>query len=319
MKVVLIGTGNMAKEYLKVLRALNVETVVVGRSEDSILKFSRENNILVQNSLDEAIRLSPKPITHAINAVSIPSLTTVTENLLKLNIKNILIEKPAAQSPQEMLRFYQENINQLNTTYVAFNRRFLQSVIYAEKLLKEDGGIQNCSFEFTEWEDSVTSSKHDNLTLKNWAFANSSHVIDLAFYLIGLPKKLHAEVAGSLSWHPSGSTYSGSGISQDNCFFQYSALWNGVGRWGITLTSSKHKIILSPLEEIKIIGKKMKEVELIEDNYDIYFDKNFKPGFYLQVKNFLENNNQKLHSVPMYVTQFLPVLEKMTKESNDTL
>ena len=86
--------------------------------------------------------------------------------------------------------------------------------------------------------------------LKKWGIANSLHPISMAFELIGFPKTFRFHQFGSLDWHPSGSIFVGSGISEKNIPFSYHADWNSAGRWGIEIMTRKNAYRLISLEEL---------------------------------------------------------------------
>ena len=57
-----------------------------------------------------------------------------------------------------------------------------------KELIIRDGGIQSAYFEFTERSYEIEELETSSSIKKRWLLANSTHVIDLAFYLIGLPQ-----------------------------------------------------------------------------------------------------------------------------------
>ena len=82
--------------------------------------------------------------------------------------------------------------------------------------------------------------------------ANSTHVVDLAFFLGGAPEKISSYVGGKLDWHPNGSIFSGAGITKNNTLFSYNANWEAPGRWGVEVITNKSRLILRPLEKLQI-------------------------------------------------------------------
>ena len=67
---------------------------------------------------------------------------------------------------------------------IAYNRRFYSSVEKAREIITEDGGIQSCIFEFTEWAHKIIALSKANGVKEHWFLGNSSHVIDLVFHFI---------------------------------------------------------------------------------------------------------------------------------------
>ena len=75
--------------------------------------------------------------SHAIVAVGIENLYKVSKLLLNANINNILIEKPGALFKHEFDELVMLSNNKKSNVYIAYNRRFLASVIKAKKLSKK--------------------------------------------------------------------------------------------------------------------------------------------------------------------------------------
>ena len=79
--------------------------------------------------------------------------------------------------------------------------RIFASVLKAQEIIAEDGGVKSFNFEFTEWGHVIEKMDKPKGDLENWMYANSSHVIDLAFYLGGNPVQINCFTSGELSWH----------------------------------------------------------------------------------------------------------------------
>ena len=52
-----------------------------------------------------------------------------------------------------------------------------------KEIIKSDGGLKACSFEFTEFTKKIELSDYKSIVKDKWLLANSSHVIDTAFYI----------------------------------------------------------------------------------------------------------------------------------------
>ena len=115
--------------------------------------------------------------------------------------------------------------------------------------------------------------------------ANSSHVIDLAFYLGGQPTELSSYTAGKLPWHPNAAIYAGAGKTENNALFSYQANWQAPGRWALEFLTSKHRLIFRPMEQLQIQQLGSVAIEPVE--IDDSLDHDFKPGLYRQVQAFL--------------------------------
>jgi len=305
-KVWLIGPGLMGIEYAKVLRALNIDFEVIGRSEKSAKKFTEITSVNVhKGGLQEFLTSKPDLPTNAIVAVNVEALAETTLLLLKYGIKNILVEKPAGLNLEEITLLAQETLKQKAEVYVAYNRRFYAATLEAEKIIKEDGGVTSFIFEFTEWSHQIVNLDKDPRVKQEWFLANSTHVVDLAFHLGGYPIELNCYTAGKLSWHPIASIFTGSGKTDKKALFSYHANWAAPGRWSVEILTNKHRLIFRPMEKLQI--QKIGSVAIEEVPIDYTLDTNFKHGFYRQVEAFLMGKDkEKLESIISH--------QKMTKE-----
>lgn len=287
-QVLLVGVGNMAKEYAKVLKELNIAFDVIGRGKDSAESFQREFEIPVkQGGLDKAFS-SLKIPTHAIVATTLESLEENTIFLLNNGVKNILVEKPGALTKEGILRI--ANIAETNdaNVYIAYNRRFYASILEAKRRVEQDGGLSSIIFEFTEWSHVIKDLNKTTFQLNNWFIGNSTHVIDTAFFFGGIPKQISAYVAGSLDWHPTGSVYAGAGITENDILFSYHANWSAPGSWKLELLTNQNRYIFRPFEKLSV--QKLGTVLIEEIELNDTKDKEFKPGIFEQTNSFLNMN-----------------------------
>lgn len=293
----LIGAGPMAVEYSKVLEALDVNYEVVGRGENSAKEFeSFTMHPVLTGGLEFILSQKEMHIPEtAIVAVGVDMLYSATIELLNNGFKNILVEKPAGLNINEIEDVAKKAQKQNANVFVAYNRRFYTSVQYAKKIILEDGGVTSFNFEFTEWAHTIEPLETASTIKENWLLANSTHVVDLAFFLGGKPKNISTYVAGGLNWHPSGSIYSGAGVSENGALFSYSANWEAPGRWGVEILTNKHRLILSPLEKLQIqmIGSIERNLVKIDDQLDI----GYKPGLFSQTSAFISGQYEDLIAI----------------------
>ncbi len=307
-KVWLIGSGVMSQDYFKVLKSLNCEIEVVGRGDASVAEFLKITGHTAQSGgLENFLQKKPAVATTAIVAVSRETLSEVTCKLLAYGVKSILVEKPAGLSQKEIQNIV-DNAQDADVV-IGFNRRFYSSVIEAKKLITADGGVKSFNFEFTEWSHRLKDlvSVKGEKVMATWFLGNSIHVADLAFYLGGFPKEMTSFVSGKIDWHPSSAVYSGAGISDNGALFSYNANWLSAGRWSVEWLTDNYRIVLRPLEEIAIQKKGKLNLEKVV--IDDHLDKEFKPGLYLQTKQFLENNFSEFVDIKTYSIQFSDYLK----------
>jgi predicted dehydrogenase len=299
--VFLIGTGPMAVDYAKVLKTLNTNIIVIGRGEKSAFVFEAATGLkVVIGGFENYV------LTHSFPSNAYVIIATGTEALMPMLLLalnggagTILIEKPAAISIKELLENAEYLKNYKNKVFVAYNRRFYASVIEAQRLIDEDGGLESMHFEFTEWAHKIEPLEKALGVKENWFFANSTHVVDLAFYIAGNPKHWHAySKEGQLTWHDK-TNFVGAGITEKGALFSYISNWESAGRWGIELLTNNRRIYLKPLEGILLQHKG--SVQLNEHKFDNQIDIDFKPGLFLQTKTFLNNNFTKLKSIEDHI------------------
>lgn len=291
-KILLVGAGYMGREYAKVLKAQGVNFTVVGRSQESAKSFKNDVGLeAISGGIKKWLRLNP-PHSRAIVAVTEDQLGIVTKELLNAGCKTILVEKPGGFNAKEIVEI-SEKVKKIKAkVYVGYNRRFYTSVQKALEIIKQDGGIRSFNFDFTERSYVIEVLKQSPKIKKEWFLHNSTHVIDLAFFMADWPKKMSCYKRGGVEWHPTGSIYSGAGVSESGALFSYHADWESAGCWSLEIMTPKNKLIFRPLEKLQIqkYGNMAVEELRLDDKLDI----KFKPGLYLQVEAFLQNQTKLL-------------------------
>jgi predicted dehydrogenase len=285
----LVGSGFMALEYAKVLAAFNITTTVIGRGEASAQIFTDKTGVdVTTGGIDAFLASKPVKPDAVIIAVNVVNLAKTATSILGYCQPKILLEKPGAITTAEVSSLKacpgSENV------YIAYNRRFFASTQAVRKMLEEDGGATSCTFEFTEWGHRIDKIKDqkDPTELAHWLIANSSHTIDLAFNLSGYPKEFSSTVSGSLLWHPSGSAFVGSGMTERNATFSYHANWDAPGRWWVEVMSSKRRFRMCPIETVQVQNKGSVSWEDVKIN--LSHELEFKPGLYDMVETFMEKD-----------------------------
>lgn len=285
IKPLLVGTGYMGKEYAKVLKAQRIDFTVVGRSQESVNSFKNELGIdAASGGIKKWLETNSAP-EKAIIAITEDQLGIVTRSLINSGCKLILVEKPGGLDNADLKLTLKLAKKFKAKVFIAYNRRFYASTIKAKEIIKKDGGVLSLIFDFTEWSHIIKKLKTSPKVKKEWFLANSTHVIDLAFFLSGKPVRIFSYKKGQLDWHPRGSIYSGAGITKSGALFSYHANWESAGRWNIEIMTPKSKLIFKPLEKLQIqkIGSTIIEEVSIDDE----LDKKFKPGIYREVRSFL--------------------------------
>lgn len=280
--VVLVGAGPMAIAYARVLDALERPFTTVGRGSASAAQFEADTGHRVHRGGFASLG---HPVHTAIVATGVAELAAVTSGLIDAGASRILVEKPGALDHAELARLAARAAARGAQVYVAYNRRFYGATRIAQRLIAEDGGVTSFSFEFTEWSHEIVTLRTAAPIKAAWLLANSSHVLDLAFFLGGQPSALAAFAQGGTSWHPSGSVYAGAGRTDRGALFSYQANWEAPGRWGVEVQTKRRRFIFRPMEKLHVMT--IGSVAITEHPLEDDLDSRFKPGIYRQLESFL--------------------------------
>lgn len=301
----------MAINYFAVLKEKNIHLTVIGRGNESALNFERETGIKpYSGGLNQYLEIHSFPKkSYVIIATGTEALMPLLLLVLEAGAYKVLVEKPAAISIKELVENERKLSKYVTNVFVAYNRRFYSSVIETLKMIEEDGGLLTMHFEFTEWAHTIEPLTKAPGVKENWFFANSTHVIDLAFYLAGIPTKWQGySKGGDLLWH-SKTNYTGAGITDKGVLFSYLSNWESAGRWGLELLTSKRRIYLKPIESLCIQLKG--ELEVKELVFDNSIDLKYKPGLYRQLESFLSNQHFGLLNVIDHINLSKEIYKKM--------
>jgi len=311
-KILLVGVGDMSQKYAAVLNHLNADFTPVGRGEVSAKLFSDSTGTTaVLGGLEQFIfSFKGTVASHAIVCLPVDKLHKETLRLIKFGVKNILVEKPAGLSYAQINDIANHASQFGCNIFIAYNRRFFSSVIELQKRIEQEGGLLSFSFDFTEWSDSINATSHNREVKENWVLANSTHVIDLAFFLGGKPTEYSSHTSGGLHWHSRSSIFCGSGITEKGVIFNYHSNWGSPGRWGLEFCTSQSRYTLKPMEKLQRVCHNSVKIENLEMS-SAKFDNDFKPGLLLQTKAFLEcHSSSNLCSLESH-RRIFPVYEKI--------
>ncbi len=287
-EILLVGASQMAVDYYNVLIELECNVTVVGRSEKTAAAFKESTGKeVVAGGLDLFLDTNDCQFDSAIVAVGVEQLAVTTSALINAGFKTLLVEKPAGLYEHEIKSLCVVANENNALVAIAYNRRFFASVLKAKQIIVKDGGVKSFNFEFTEWAHVFDTIEKKPGIKENLLLVNSTHVIDLAFYLGGDPKTIACFAEGELSWHKK-AVFSGAGVTEANALFSYQANWNAPGRWWVEILTNNSRLILRPMEQLQIQLKGQIAINTVE--IDDELDKKFKPGLFEQTKQFLTRN-----------------------------
>lgn len=295
--ILLVGSGPMAVEYAKVFKSLGITAVVVGRGKSSAEKFTAETGLSVSlGGIDAWLADTSNELPErAVVAVGEKWIGATAKTLMDRGVRQLLLEKPGGHDAADIRSVRAKAEETGAAVYVGYNRRFYAAVAAANKIVQEDGGVTSFNFEFTEWGHVISAIAKEEGVKEQWFLSNSTHVIDLAFYLGGTPAELSAYSTGRLDWHPTASVFAGAGRTTDGAIFSYQANWEAPGRFSVEMLTRKHRLIFRPLEKLQIQKIGSVAVEMVE--IDDSLDKEFKPGLYKQVEAFVGERTDLLPTI----------------------
>jgi predicted dehydrogenase len=284
IEILLVGAGKMAIDYARVLTALDVRQIVLGRGAASAEAFKAATGIEPsQGALADQLQALPRVPDTAIVTVNAMYLAEVTAQLVKAGVRRILVEKPAALDLAEMATLVSAVGDA--EVYVGYNRRFMASTLRAAEIVAADGGVLSVKFDFSEPSRRIAQIAKPQRELDTWFYGNSSHVIDLAFHFFGAPVALQGAVAGAVSWHPAAGMFAGHARNAQDAVMSWHANWLAPGRWGMEVMTAENRLIFQPLEKLRV--QSHRSFDEVAEVLDDALDTAFKPGLMRQVRAFL--------------------------------
>jgi predicted dehydrogenase len=243
----------------------------------------------------------------AIVTVNAMHLAQVSTELAEAGVRRLLVEKPAALDGSELDELGAAAARTGADLRIGYNRRYLASVIRAREIIAEDGGALSAKFDFSEPSRRIAGLDKPQRELDTWFYGNSSHVVDLALHLAGDPVEVTGRVAGGVSWHPKAGTFVGMGHTSSGTLLSWHANWIGPGRWGVEVITPERRLILQPLESLRVQDHN----GFTENPVDLGVDSEggLKPGLRKQVEAFLDGtDDEHLLDLPAHIKRW-PALE----------
>ncbi len=287
--IIIIGAGSIAEAYAYTLSKMKIQDVtILSKSKEKVVQLCRKFNFRPLDGGFEHHLPSLDIVDLVIIATPIQLLVQATKQAIESGQTNILVEKPVSLTVPEVLSL--NKIIDKKKVGVGYNRLLYPNFHRLKELVEEDGGITSCLYSFTEWTHLFDFSKHTPEVFQRWGITNCLHPISMVHELIGFPKKLSSYQFGKLDWHPSGSIFTGSGISEENIPFSYHANWTSAGRWGVEIMTEKNAYRLLPLEELYICAKGSLIWEKV--NFKIAYP-NAKQGIAEEIATMLHHKKKK--------------------------
>ncbi len=307
----IIGAGNMAREYLKVLQDLNHCKVlgIFSRSRNKALEISREFNIgYVASSVSDLYEKTKSDMV--IICVNEESTLEVAKEVFNFAWAS-LFEKPFGINPTqtELISSYANDAKNLNI-YIALNRRYYETTTCIQAQLDKISDRRVININDQEDTVSAKSSGRSDLEIKYWHYLNAIHIIDFAL-IFG---------RGDVTDVIQSSTDLADKEFVKNAIIHFSSgdkaiyqcLWNRPSPWFVTVSVSTRRFIMQPLESCyETTQEDRSPKKLIESTYD----KEYKPGLYNMINLFLdyEKNKSQLVTIKKY-NQLSSLISKIYPE-----
>ncbi len=246
-----VGYGTMGVQYVKALQALGVARIrISSRFATPLAPLTGQPGVEVASGGIAQLPWRARGEELAIVATPTELLIEAAERLAELGFRRLLIEKPVSLWSEEIERLAESLERRGIDAVCAYNRLSYPSFHEARARAKEEGGVTSCTYSFTELIKPDWETRFPAQELARWGIANSLHVVSMAHGLIGLPATWHGHRGGALRWHPAGSVFVGSGISEQGIPFSYHADWGSTGRWSVELQTAASSYRLCPLERL---------------------------------------------------------------------
>jgi hypothetical protein len=283
--VYIAGAGPIGMEYADSLMRLGVHPVFLLRQGSRSIS-TVENRGFAFDLIPASGDLSMKPGASLIVALPILAQCAFVKRVLLRNRNlRILIEKPISVASSEILSLI--NVCDVtNCVYGAFNRRFFPSVIRLKHHLRQCPPTK-LALDISERFDEVKLKKiHPEAVIKRWAIANSCHMIDLAFHLVGANPTDFVSERIKRNYQAAQGELDASGRIGD-IKVQFVANWKMDARWSVRGETHSSIFSCQPIESTCIQLKTSGDIIKVSD-YEPEFG---KTGFLQMTKAFLENDS----------------------------
>lgn len=247
-----VGCGKMGAQFLKALQFLGVKRIrVCSLSEVSLDPLKGASDISIVPGGFRALRSVQFAEELAIVAIPIAELVPAAEHLAACGYRKMLIEKPVSLWADQIEALAGTLEQRGVDAACAYNRVAYPSFHEAKARARQEGGITSCTYTFTEFVHRLDPKRYTADEMVRWGIANSLHVMSMAHGLIGPPAVWSVHRSGSaVAWHPAGSVFVGSGLSDQRIPFAYHADWGSTGRWSVEIHTAQSSYRLCPLEQL---------------------------------------------------------------------
>ena len=277
----IIGAGNIAKENLKVIQAMNgvrvggITSRTISKAEEIAKTFFIDN---VYENIDSLIKKCP--VDAIMILVSANQIYDVTQKLIPANIP-LFIEKPPGLIPKQTKHLVELAEKYGTKNMVGYNRRYYSIFHKGIDLIKKNGGLLGLTIEGHERIWKIIELDIPNEIRENWIFANSTHTIDLLRLFGGEIVQINALVNRVKEKY--GDQFISSVKFKSGALGTYTSHWYSPSGWSVKLYGEGISVKYGPLEKGVWTNSDFIVSEIDPESVDI----NYKPGFYKQLRSFI--------------------------------
>ncbi len=308
IKLALIGCGNIAHFHIKAFKKLGINFSHCASSLNSKKVFDFAKKHSIKNIWNNPLELAKA--SHLWDGLILSSKTEAIPEILEILIKQkkpILVEKPVDIGTKYLKKFKNSCSHLIQ---VAYNRRFYSTV---EKLKNHIESSKSKLLIKATIPEKVNKSKNKFIKFRH-IFENSSHIIDLLFFLFKKMKIVSIQKV-ALNSYDSGRVIMFTTQKKHTGVLMINS--NSPDNFSIEVDDGKIKVVLRPIENIKIFqGLKRKEPtpsyplrryrpQLIKSKNVFNSDKlnkKIKPGFYGQSISFIKLISENKRNISANLT-----------------
>ena len=296
-RILIVGAGVIAKEYLKVIKANKgiVVSCIFSRTHSKSLSLSKKFKVKKIFKTAHELAKNKDLFDAIIVAVNIENNLKILNFCLTLN-KKILIEKPLALNFKKNKDLGKLKKNSKKNIFVALNRRFFDSTLYLKrKLIKSSNQKRIVEVYDCQNERYFDKKQFHPQVRKNLMYANSIHLIDyLNMFCRGKISKVFITKKnfGKINFLSAIIKFSSNDVGYYYCDLNF------FSRWKVRVGLKKEIWSLSPLESIHYNNLNTNKKKFLT------FKTNFKDGFFNQIKHFKNLLNGKTNDLVNFDSYF---------------
>lgn len=293
IKVSFIGAGPTSEEHIKVFSTLNQISLtgIMSRTSSKAKTLAEKYNLRVFDSIESLFDGTKSDLV----VITVPILQTYPVCMEAFNYPwKLLIEKPVGYNFEQSKSIAEAAKSLGRKAFVALNRRQYSSTKKVLEMLENDSTRRVINV--YDQEDTISAAKlgHSDLVIENWMYANSIHLIDF-FKIFGRGEIESVTPVVDFDKDIKKNNFVAKKISfSSGDIGLYQCYWNMPAPWSVTLTTSKNRWEMKPLENVSVQHYPSRVVNPIQTNkYDI----EFKPGFYNQAIEAIKASKDEDHNL----------------------